>query len=133
MTDPVAVVAECCERFQSGEVPWELLAEDIEWEISEMLDQTGTFHGHDGIRSFLREWLGTWDDYSFEVEDIVAGAGGRVLVLFRERGRGKGSGVEVELRPGGVWTVAGGEVIRYRGYVDRDEAARAAGVAPQPE
>jgi ketosteroid isomerase-like protein len=125
----VQVVVECCEGFARGEVPWHLLDEQIEWEITEMVDQRGTFHGHDGVRDFMRTWLGTWEDYSFQLEDLIPAPDDRVLVLFTERGRGKGSGAQVEIRPAGLWTVRHGKVVHYRGYNDRAQARRDAGLA----
>jgi ketosteroid isomerase-like protein len=126
---PSAVVEQCYERFANDELPWDLLAEDIVWDVP-MVDAGGEgFHGHAGVADFFRRWIGTWEDYSFGVEETRELPDGRILSLFWERGRGKGSGAQVELRPAGIWTVTDGKVVHYRGYLDRDEAMRDAGLA----
>ena len=53
---------------------------------------------------------------------------GRVVAMFCEEGSGRGSGVPVHLHPASVWEVRDGKAVSYRGYLDRAEALRAAGL-----
>jgi ketosteroid isomerase-like protein len=130
-TAAVQVVAEICRRFAEDEDPFPLLAEDITWKVP-MLDQVEPFCGHRGVAEFFRLWLGTWEGYRFELEEIHETEDGRIVTLFTESGRGRGSGAPVALNALGIWTVEGGKVVHYHGYMDRDEGLRAAEHPRQP-
>src|SRR3954453_1797926 len=127
MTAAVDIVTEVCRRFAENENPFDLLAEDVPCKVP-MLDQREPFCGHRGVAEFFRRWLGTWEGYEFELEEMHQAADGRVITLFTERGRGRGSGAPVEIRPLGIWTVSDDKVVAYRGYMDREEGRRAAGL-----
>lgn len=86
------------------------------------------FHGHDGAAEATRTWLGAWEDWRLEVEEIID-LGDRVLVLARESGRGKGSGIEIEHPHAAIVTVRNGKVVHTLGFVDRAEALEAAGLS----
>jgi len=91
------------------------------------LPGAGEFQGRDQAREFLSQWLGSWDDYSVEIEGLRQ-AGERVVALTRHRGRGKGSRVPVELADAHVWTLRDGRVTPLRTYLDRAEALEAVGL-----
>jgi ketosteroid isomerase-like protein len=122
----VDIVTEVCRRFAENEDPFPLLAEDITWKVP-MLDQVDAFCGHRGVAEFFRLWLGTWEGYRFELEEIHETPDGHIVTLFTESGRGRGSGAPVAIRPLGIWTVEHDKVVHYRGYMDRDEGLRDAG------
>jgi ketosteroid isomerase-like protein len=123
----VDIVNEVCRRFAEDEDPFPLLDENITWKVP-MLDQQDAFCGHRGVAEFFRRWLGTWEGYQFELEQILPCGAEQVVTLFTERGRGRGSGAPVEIRPLGIWTVRDGKIVHYRGYMDRDEGLRDAGL-----
>ena len=126
---PIDVVREVYRRYIFDEDPFDLLAEDVVWEVP-MLDQPeGAFRGHYGVADFFRRWLGTWDHYRIDLEQAREMSDGRIFTLFIERARGKGSGVEVQMKPAGIWTVREGKVVHYRGFLDRADALREAGLA----
>ena len=127
MAAAAEIVSEVCRRFAEDEDPFPLLDENITWKVP-MLDQQEPFCGHRGVAEFFRRWLGTWEGYEFELEEMHPCTDGRVVTLFTERGRGRGSGVPVEIHPLGIWTVRDGLVVAYRGYMDRDEGLREANV-----
>jgi ketosteroid isomerase-like protein len=106
--------------------PLESFAEDCVWDSTSFPDGE-IVHGHEGIRGFMRKWLGTWQQYELHVEEVFE-AGDQVLALTRERGRGKGSDAQVELLGAFVFTLQRGHVVRFKGYVDRAEALEAAGL-----
>jgi ketosteroid isomerase-like protein len=83
-------------------------------------------HGREELVAILGEWMGTWDEWREEVEEI-RGAGDRVLVISTQRGRGKGSGVEWANRFGMLYEVQGGKISRWTVYDDPNEALEAAG------
>ena len=127
MTAAADIVSEVCRRFADDEAPFDLLAEDVVWEVP-MFDHDEPFCGHRGVAEFFRRWLGTWEGYEFELEEMHPCTDGRIVTLFTERGRGRGSGAPVEIHPLGIWTVRDGQVVAYRGYMDRDQGLRDADI-----
>jgi ketosteroid isomerase-like protein len=125
MQDPVELVREVYRRFADGDDPFPLMDEDIVWDVP-MVD--GEYRGHRGVAEFFRHWIGTWDDYKVILEEIIPAPDGRVLAYFCEQGSGRGSGVPVHLHPASLWEVRDGKAVSYRGYLDRAEARRAAGL-----
>ena len=41
-------------------------------QIPEQVD-TRPYHGHDGLRAVMADWVGSWDDYSIEMYDGLNG------------------------------------------------------------
>ena len=80
------------------------------------------------MREAFRIWLGTWEDYRQELEEIIDTPGDEVIVLVREFGRGKGSGIEVERPIAAMWTLRDRKAVRIRFYPDRDAALEALGL-----
>src|SRR4026209_1980769 len=83
------IVRSCMEAFDAGdyETALEAFAPDIEYDLSHFPDG-GVSLGHDGVREAFRIWLGTWEDYRQERDELVD-AGDEVIVPVREYGRGK--------------------------------------------
>jgi ketosteroid isomerase-like protein len=102
----------------------EALAEDAEWHESEVLPDTGVHHGREAIRSFLTEFLASWERFHQTVEEVRE-EGDRVLVLIHLQATGRGSAADVDARYAHLWTVAGGRGIRVDAFYDRDEALAA--------
>ena len=110
-----------------------LLDTDIEWfgppDISASGEPgSGLSRGHDGVRRSLARWVGEWDDFSFELRQLID-FGDDVLVEGWQRGRGKTSGVEVSEEIFSVWTIRAGQAVRQRMFRDRAEALEAAGLS----
>jgi uncharacterized protein len=103
---------------------------EIEWDTSGttvgVMGQ-GQYHGHDGVRSWFREWYGGWQSVEHVCEELID-AGDRVVVLVTDRARGAASGADVELRYAGVWTIQDGKVRRVAWYSEREDALKAAGL-----
>jgi len=104
-------------------------APDVVWDTSHFHDwPEASYHGTEGVRRFLTEWLEVWDEYEVNVEEILAISDGRVLTLLRQRGRGRSSGAAMDLRMAQIATLRDGKVVRLENYEDRDEALEAAGL-----
>jgi ketosteroid isomerase-like protein len=85
------------------------------------------YRGRDEVQRGFAQWLGAWDSYRFESEEVLA-HGDEVVVGGMQIGRGRGSGVEVRLPTFSVFTLRDGKVTRHRSYRDRTEALEAAGL-----
>jgi ketosteroid isomerase-like protein len=105
------------------------IAGDIEWEGPPDVSGGGrSYRGHEEMGDALGTWVGTWDDYHYELRNLLP-AGDEVLVEGWHRGRGKGSGVEVSEAIYMVWTVRDGMAVRQRMFRDRAQALEAAGLS----
>jgi ketosteroid isomerase-like protein len=100
------------------------LAEDAEWHESEVLPDTGVYRGREAIRSFLTDFLSSWERFNQTVEEVRQ-EGNRVLVLIHLEATGRGSAADVNARYAHLWTVSGGRGIRVDAFYDRDEALEA--------
>ena len=128
MATAVEIVTELYRRFRTGEDPFALLADDVVWEVDTLDAPAEAYRGHRGVAEFFRRWLGTWDDYEIELEEVREAPDGRVVAFFVERATGRGSGVPVEMRPTGVMTVRDDKIVAYRGYANRADALSDAGL-----
>jgi ketosteroid isomerase-like protein len=87
----------------------------------------GIGHGREGLNAFVSRWVGTFDDWREEIEEI-RDLGSQVYVVATERGRGKSSGVEVEQRYALLYEVHGDKITRLTIYREPAEALEAAGM-----
>ena len=124
--DPKDVIAASYEALNKGDIDsaMDALAEDAEWHESEVLPDTGVYRGRDSIRSFLTDFLASWERFDQTVEEVRQ-EGDRVLVLIHLEATGRGSAADVDARYAHLWTVSGGRGIRVDAFYDRDEARAA--------
>jgi ketosteroid isomerase-like protein len=133
----VEIVRELFTLFErrQHERAFEYYAEDIEWDgtgLSEFNpDITGVYRGHDGVRTYWREWLEAWSDIQFDLADVREGEGGNVVALVEnQRQWGRHSGIETEVPPYAlIFTLQDGKVVRWRAMFDQEQALREAGVS----
>jgi hypothetical protein len=81
-----------------------------------------TYEGRAAIRGYLEDWLGAYDEFRAEAEEMRdVGSGVRFVVVVMH-GRPRGSTGWVQFRYGSVLTWIGGLIERTRTYFDIDEA-----------
>jgi ketosteroid isomerase-like protein len=126
----VEVVRRSLDAFERGDFDAAMDALDprIEYDLTHFPDGK-VYLGHDGVREAFRIWLGTWEDYRQEIDEVIDLGEDQVVVVLREFGRGKGSGIEVERPTAGVWTLRDGKALRIRFYAGKAEALAAAGLS----
>jgi len=85
-----------------------------------------TYHGRDGIRQAMSDWIGTWDEFTI---DLIRAAeiDGRVLAIALQRGKGKASGAPMESEVAFVFSFRDGMVVRWQMFRSEAEALRASG------
>jgi ketosteroid isomerase-like protein len=83
--------------------------------------------GEAAIRGFLDDWLGSFAELRYEVEEFVVLDDGVVLAVVHQEGRPVGVDGQVHQREGWVicWS-AGGLLVRLTTHTDIDEARAAA-------
>ena len=111
---------------------YSLYGPDIEWDASRTSRGVVTgrvVHGHDGLKKWLREWYGAWEDIDDHLEELIDADEHVVVSVMTQRGRGRVSGIEVEDHLATVWTIQDGLIVRAVWFPSREEAFEAAGVS----
>jgi ketosteroid isomerase-like protein len=99
---------------------------DVEWSAPE----DGTiYRGREGVRQRLEEWLQSFADYRYDVEQIIDCGGDEVLVEATEVGWGAMSGAEVRSTNYELLTIRDRMIVRIREFYDEGEALEAAGLS----
>jgi ketosteroid isomerase-like protein len=106
-----------------------LLADDWEWVVPVAFEGKSVWTGRQEFVEFLRLWMGEFEDYSVEFEQLIDVGDDRVVSIYRQRATGKGSGVPVEWDVGAVTELRDGRAIRTTNYFDPAEALEAAGLS----
>jgi ketosteroid isomerase-like protein len=107
-------------RFDPSEIA-SFYAADVEI-VSKWADVFGrTFHGHDGLFDWIRDFSASFERPTLEY-DYVTDTGDRVVVAETVRARGRASGADVSLRLAHVFTVNDGLIVRQVLYEDLSEA-----------
>jgi ketosteroid isomerase-like protein len=99
-------------------------APEAVWDMSR--GGPGVIEGREEIRAFFEEWLGAYEEYEQEVEEIQDLGNGVTFAVFLQRGRPAGSSGWVEFRDARVFLWANGLVERVNTFLDIDEARAAA-------
>jgi ketosteroid isomerase-like protein len=94
------------------------------WDLSPM--GIGTFEGPTAIRSFLEDWLGSYEDFEIELQEVLDLGNGIVLVVNRLKGRPAGSTGDTQLRQAWVQVWVDTMMVLQISYLDIDEARAAA-------
>jgi ketosteroid isomerase-like protein len=124
----VEIVRLALDRFnETGDVPWEAIDPAVEWVIDPGAFLAGTYRGHDGVRSMLRDLAEAFERIQFDFDRYVD-AGDQVAALGRLRIRGDRSGVDAAQPIGYVFRVAGGRIAAARAYLRPEAALEAVGV-----
>jgi ketosteroid isomerase-like protein len=106
-------------------LPMDLVAADMEIDLSRRVFNPETYRGLDGWVRLNNELSEVWTEWHVTPERIVS-VGDRVVSIETVRGRGRGSGLETEARYASIWTFANGRVTRVEIGLDPDEALKAA-------
>ena len=119
------------ERFLAGRSDFgvELLDPQVEWDATDsgVPDLEAVYRGVEGVRSFWREWLASWETVSFEYELIDAGD--RVLALIDQRMRGRSTGIEVAFgKYAHLYTFRNGLIVHWKSYRSQSDALEAVGL-----
>jgi ketosteroid isomerase-like protein len=118
------------EHPHDGQVPFSIYDPEVEWDMtnySGWLDQQ-VYHGHEGVREFMRTWLGSFENWEPSPERFID-AGDDVVVIVSDRAYVKGSSTPIRRRFGHILTFRDGYVIRSRTYSDIAEALEAVGLS----
>lgn len=78
-----------------------LVRPDVEWDDSEGWPGiAGVYTGPEGVGDWWERFLEVWDSVAIEIEEIIEGSDGRVMMQVAGAFRGESSGVPTEIAPG---------------------------------
>jgi ketosteroid isomerase-like protein len=112
---------------RSGEVDYSVLDPEIVYDLSRRTFDPLVFHGHEGVREFLRLVREQWGSRRMEPQDLID-AGDRVVASVRLVGVGRQSGVETTANAAHVWTFRDGKIVRLTVFQTMEEAFEALGL-----
>ena len=92
------------------------------------LDESQVLRGPAAVLEYIREIQEPWEEFNVEIERVIE-AGDAAVVFMRETGRGRHGGPEVQNDTAMIFKWRQERVVEVTGYLDRDEALRAAGAA----
>jgi ketosteroid isomerase-like protein len=125
----VEIVQRMYETFHRGDFDGALAYFDPEVEVdASMRVDEGIGHGRDAVYAMVARWLGAWDEWREEIEEM-RDLDSHVLVVSKQRGRAKGSGIEVETRYAVLYEIHGDKITRLAIYSEPAEALEAAGLS----
>jgi ketosteroid isomerase-like protein len=124
----VEVVRASLEAAQRGEVETALAyySEDVVW--FNRPPEAGPYHGREGVVIAIAGFAEHFNDYWFEVEQLID-AGDAVVLLWRQGGKGRSSGAPITEEGATVFHLKGGSIWRAQVYSDPTEALEAAGLS----
>jgi ketosteroid isomerase-like protein len=108
-------------------VPVDLVAPDIEIDLSRRVFNPETYRGLDGWVRLNAQMREVWAEWQVSPERILA-MGDRVVSIEIVRARGRGSGLETEARYASIWTFRNGRVVHVELGLDPDDALKAVGL-----
>jgi ketosteroid isomerase-like protein len=85
-----------------------------------------SFEGVAAIREFLGDFVGAYDEFGVEAEEILDLGNGVTLAVVDQKGRPHGSSGEVQMRYATVAIWVEGMIERFTSYTDIDEGRAAA-------
>jgi hypothetical protein len=134
--DVVPIVRESVERWQGADarereqlaradLPWSLLAPDIEIRVHVLSLDMDAFRGWDGWNEYWGHWLEMWEMYTYEVKELRDLGGGTTLAQMHLRARGRG-GIPVEGTTFELYRVRGALIVSWEVFQSEREAVEAA-------
>jgi hypothetical protein len=86
----------------------------------------GMYEGLPAIRDFWEDWVGAYEEWGAEPEEILDLGSGVTLAVVIQKGRPAGSSGDVHLRYAAVAVWVDGLIVRITNYGEIDEARAAA-------
>jgi ketosteroid isomerase-like protein len=118
------------EATMRGDEPALLELVDERFELEPLRAATeGTFHGHDGVRAFLKDTADSFERFDLTYDDVRDLGDDRVLALGSIHIRGRGSGVETEVPTAVIASFRDGRMTHFKDYGEHETALAAAGLA----
>lgn len=113
------VIRQAYDAFARTDIPGvlEVMADDVQWDVPELLPQGGSFSGREDVGRFFQRLGETYEELEIDIHDLIDGDE-RVAGVGVGRGKLHGAG-QIEYGFVHVFDVSDGKVTRFREYADR--------------
>jgi ketosteroid isomerase-like protein len=101
---------------------------EVVWHPPRDLPDSETYRGREGVKGFWRMLREVFGEFRLDPEEIID-AGDKLMCRVDVRGTGKASGVETQIVLYQVVTIRDGRAAKIEHFLERAEAAEAAGLA----
>ena len=115
------------EQVAHPEAVRELYDPDYETDLTDAGPDVGVVVGFDAAEEALRPYWEIFEDFRYEIEEVIHADERQVITVVRDGGRMRGSGSEVWNRFFHVWSFRDGKVVRISAHLSRSRALEAAG------
>jgi ketosteroid isomerase-like protein len=92
------------------------------------LDEGSIRRGHQEVMRGFDDYFAVWERLDVRPEEVID-TGDELIVFVHEVARGRESGVVVETDTTTISTFREGMIVRVRGFMDRSQALKAAGLS----
>jgi ketosteroid isomerase-like protein len=100
----------------------------IIWTAIEDAPDAGTYRGHDGVRTYIQDWLDNFRDFHWEFLETVELDESRVLCVHTASTTSRRTGMSPPpIHYAGVYTFAGDKILDIKEYNTREDALHAVG------
>ncbi len=100
---------------------------EIEWTTTSTYSEAGTYHGHEGVRQWMRRAFAGWESIRLEPERFFDAAE-QVVIPMQITARDKQTGNSAAFMFTTLAELQGGVIVRIRNYTNHAEALEAAGI-----
>ena len=129
LQENVEIVRAWIDAFNRGgiEETMRYLDPEIEWTTTSASLAAGTYHGHEGVREWMRKAFAGWESIRLEPESFIDAAE-QVVVPLEIKVRAKGTGTPSAFAFTTLAELQRGMIVRIRNYTTQAEALEAAGL-----
>jgi ketosteroid isomerase-like protein len=126
----VDVVRRAIDAFNRGDLDSAAAADfcdpDVEFHEDPDFPDGGVHRGTKAIEAHFQQFLDSFEDLRFEIEEVIDV--GAQVVVNRQHARGHESGAKEEMRNAWVFEFRDEKIVRITPYWDRSQALEAAGL-----
>jgi ketosteroid isomerase-like protein len=128
--DNVTVLKEAFDFLaQEGTPNFDAIDPEIEMINFDTFPVTRPYYGWDGVVEWFVDMSEPFDDFKFELVDVLGYDDERVVTTYRVTGGSRMGGPHFELIWGAVTTFRDGKIVKVEGFRTPEEALAAAGLA----
>jgi hypothetical protein len=136
-SQPIDVVGALYRRLTGSSGPGRnVFSRDVRWYQAEshpFAAPGGAWEGLDALRKNVMQPIAdTFDGWDFELEELIPAEGGRVVAMGRYVGIHRRSGRPISAQFCIVYTVAHGQIVEGRQYVDTAKIREVMSSVPAP-
>ncbi len=127
----VALMRAMQDAFLAGDIETALegLDPEIEWHATVGgIDEGRVYNGVDEVVKGFADYFEVWERMEMRADEYIDAGGDEVVIFHHEVAKGRQSGIVVETDTATINTVRDGKLVKVRGYMDRAEALRVAGL-----